>query len=108
MGAHPEREGRGRGGVPGGAAAWVGHHGGRATRALVAAPCSVRSLAARMRNKTAGRKEKRREGKEKKKGRKKRKIGKKSNLEIYEKIKDNLWSWSKIIFVKERYIPNYK
>jgi hypothetical protein len=48
--------------------------------------------------------EKRKEGKEKKQ----RKKGKISNLKISEKIKDNLWSWSKIIFVKERYMPNYK
>jgi hypothetical protein len=27
---------------------------------------------------------------------------------ILEKIKDNLWGWSQIIFVKERYMSNYK
>jgi hypothetical protein len=73
----PEREGRGKGRERGGCLGvplhgW-GAMGGSATRALVAAPCSVRSLAARVRNKTAGRKEKRRERKEKKKGRKKEK-----------------------------------
>jgi hypothetical protein len=46
-----------------------------------------------VRKKTAGRKEKRREIKEKKKGRKKRKgekMGNFLNMEISEKIKDNL------------------
>jgi hypothetical protein len=64
-----------------------------------------------VRKKTAGKKEKRRERKEKKKGRKnkeKEKMGKFSKLGNFWKIKDNLRSWWKIIFVKEWYMPNYK
>jgi hypothetical protein len=56
-------------------------------------------------------KEKRREEREKKRRRGKRRKKERnffSNLEISEKIKDTLWSWSKIIFVEERYLPNYK
>jgi hypothetical protein len=53
--------------------------------------------------------EKRRERKEKKKGKKRKKERKIfPNLEISEKIKDTLRSWSKNIFVAERYLPNYK
>jgi hypothetical protein len=52
-----------------------------------------------------GEKKRRREGKQKKTKKKGKKI---PNVKISEKIKDNLWSWSKIIFVKERYVPYYK
>jgi hypothetical protein len=50
--------------------------------------------------------EKEKEGKEKKRN-KKEKIWKFSKLENFWKIKDNLRSWSKIIFVKERNKPKY-
>jgi hypothetical protein len=54
--------------------------------------------------------EKRRKRKEKKKGKNERKKERNffSNLEISKKIKDTLRSWSKIIFVEERYLLNYK
>jgi hypothetical protein len=67
----------------------------------------VREKETRRRKKKERRKEKkrRREGKKKKKKRKMRIF---PNLEISEKIKDNLWSWLEIIFVKERYVPYYK
>jgi hypothetical protein len=54
----------------------------------------------------------RREEREKKRMEKRENRGKRkiffSNLEISEKIKDTLRSWSKICFVEERYLPNYK
>jgi hypothetical protein len=54
-------------------------------------------------------KEKRREEREEKKEKMREKIKEFfSNLEISEKIKDILRSWLKIIFVEERYLPNYK
>jgi hypothetical protein len=62
------------------------------------------------------RRRKQQEGEEKK-GKKKKKRMKENNekreqfvnMEIFrKKIKDNLWSWSKIIFVKEKYMSNYK
>jgi hypothetical protein len=52
------------------------------------------------------RKEKRREEKKEKMREKIKEFF--SNLEISEKIKDILRSWLKIIFVEERYLPNYK
>jgi hypothetical protein len=51
-------------------------------------------------------KRKEKEGKGKKE-RKRKKYGKFLKLENFWKIKDNLWCWSKIIFVQERNKPNY-
>jgi hypothetical protein len=56
-----------------------------------------------------GRRKKRRKRKEKKKGKKEKKERNFfPDLEISEKIKDTLRSWSKIIFIEERYLLNYK
>jgi hypothetical protein len=52
-----------------------------------------------VRNRKEKGEEKEKEGKEKKK---------RKNKEIFWKIKDNLWSWSKNIFVQKSYRSNYK
>jgi hypothetical protein len=93
----------------------VGQLGGSlrgAARALGAQPgCSCSFVAAvaglcdvlHVREEIGRRREEKRR---REKGEKRKKIF--SNLEISEKIKDTLRSWSKIIFVEERYLPNYK
>jgi hypothetical protein len=48
------------------------------------------------------REEKEKEGKEKKN------MENKFKLENFWKIKDNLWSWSKIIFVQKNYMSSFK
>jgi hypothetical protein len=119
MGAHGELAGEGKEGEGGEGrghglgATWGaarGHHGRGCRRcSLLAASCSL--LRAVCRKETGRRREEKRreEREEKKKGKKEKKeMNFFLNLEISEKIKDNLWSWSKIIFVKERYVPYYK
>jgi hypothetical protein len=61
---------------------------------------SVQSLLLCVRKKAGNRRERRKEEE-------KEKMGKISKLGNFPKEKNNLWSWSKIIFVKERYMPNY-
>jgi hypothetical protein len=69
----------------------------------------VREKETRRRKKKERRKEKKR--KEEGKGKRKRRKGKWEFFQTWKflkKIKDNLWSWLEIIFVKERYVPYYK
>jgi hypothetical protein len=58
---------------------------------------------------SGGRREGRRKQKERRKEKEeKKRYGKNFKLENFWKIKDNLWSWSKIIFYKKSYMSNYK
>jgi hypothetical protein len=76
-----------------------GRQGGTVGGGSVAAALSVLLVSACYTWEESRRKEKR--GKRKEEGKEKKKWKKIPNMEIFEKIKDNLWSWSKIIFIKE-------
>jgi hypothetical protein len=98
MNGHAElagEEGKGKRGV-GGGAAMVGGRGAQSySYSFSCAYCCLMLC--------AGRREVKREKRERRKGREqekeKKKIGKKLNLKFFgEKIKDNLWDWSKNIF----------
>jgi hypothetical protein len=110
MGNSPERGERGTGGGEGG---WGtmgrGCYGGARWLLLyLCCSCAARAFCtwekARRREEKGEEKEKEKEEKEKKQKKKYEKI---SKLKIFKKIKDNLWSWSKIIFVQERNKLNY-
>jgi hypothetical protein len=70
---------------------------GRCFPARAAATCSL--LGVREKHEGGRRKERKKKRNEKKK---------KEKMVIFQKIKDNLRSWSKIIFVQKSYMSNYK
>jgi hypothetical protein len=107
--------GRGVGGVPGGHGWGEGlqEGGPQGGSASVRALCCVSFAVCEKKQEGGRREEKRREEKKEKRKEEGKKGEKKerkffSNLKISEKIKDTLRSWSKIIFVEERYLLNYK
>jgi hypothetical protein len=92
-------------------AAWgKGLQKGGAARALCSSGCSVLvGCAAWGRKGEEGEGEEEREKKKKKRRKRKEKnMENFLNLKISKKIKDTLWSWSKIILVQKNYMSNYK